>query len=130
MSASDYLEAALVNLILRGTSFSAPTSVWISAHDGDPGETGANEISGNAYARVEISTSGGFASPVNGVTANLDDIVFPTATGSWGTITHVCVWDASTSGNCLFVVTLDLSDSIETNETLRISSGDLTITVS
>ena len=32
-------------------------SIWVSAHTGDPGTTGANEVSGNAYARVEVAVS-------------------------------------------------------------------------
>lgn len=32
-------------------------SVYVSLHSGDPGETGANEINGNAYARVAVAVS-------------------------------------------------------------------------
>lgn len=33
------------------------TSVWVSLHTSDPGLTGAGEVVGNAYARVEVAVT-------------------------------------------------------------------------
>jgi len=37
-------------------------ATWVSAHTGAPGNTGANEVTGGSYARVQTT----WAAPVNG----------------------------------------------------------------
>ena len=53
---SDYLEAALINHIFRGTAFSQPAGIYIALTSGVPVDatTGGtlNEISGAGYARA------------------------------------------------------------------------------
>jgi hypothetical protein len=67
---------------------------------------------------------------VSGDTAtNNAAIEWPTATGSWGTITHVAVFDADTSGNMLVYASLAASKTISTGDVLRIPSGDLDVTL-
>ncbi|MBM3616646.1 MAG: hypothetical protein FJX28_14855 [Alphaproteobacteria bacterium] len=56
-------------------------------------------------------------------------IEFPTASGSWGTITHVAVFDASTSGNMIAYASLTASKTIDTGDVLRVPAGDLDITL-
>ena len=53
----------------------------------------------------------------------------PTATGNWGTVTHVGVYDASSSGNLMAYATLSASKTIETGDVFRVPSGDLDITL-
>ena len=55
MYACDYLENGFLN-VLRGTTFAAPTKVYLALFLNDPGETGAQgtEISYAGYARMEI----------------------------------------------------------------------------
>jgi hypothetical protein len=90
-----------------------------------PGEAGGGtELSGSAYARqtVDFSTSGA-------TTSNDAAIEFPTATGSWGTVTHVGVFDAATSGNLMAYATLSSSKAIATGDVFRVPTGDLDITL-
>ena len=54
---------------------------------------------------------------------------FATATGSWGTVTHVGVFDASSSGNLLAYGALSASKAIATGDVFRIPAGDLDITL-
>jgi len=81
-------------------------------------------LSGSAYVRksVAFTTSGN-------TTSNNAAIEFPTATGNWGTVTHVGVFDASTSGNLMAYATLSASKTIETGDVFRVPSGDLDITL-
>jgi hypothetical protein len=53
---------------------------------------------------------------------------FPAATASWGTVTHVGLYDASTSGNLLAYAALSVSKTIDSGDVLRIPSNDLDIT--
>jgi hypothetical protein len=67
---------------------------------------------------------------VSGDTAsNNAALEFPTATASWGTITHVAVFDAVTTGNMIAYATLTSSKTIATGDVLRVPAGDLDITL-
>ena len=129
---SDYLESALIGHILRGVTYTAPTTVWVSAHTADPTDAGtATETTGTSYARVAVtcSTANWTAPGVGGLTDNVSAITFPTAGGSWGTITHVGIYDASSSGNLLLSGSLSASKAITTSDTLEFAIGDLDITL-
>ena len=81
-SLSNYAENAILDHVLKTTSFSVPTNIYVALSTADPLDTGAGiaEPEGGGYERV-ICTSR--------ATANTADVVFPEATGNWGTITFV-----------------------------------------
>lgn len=122
---SNYLENKILLHVLANTSYTSPTTVYLSLHTADPTDAGTGtEVSGGSYARQS------FASTISGNAAsNTSAIEFPTATGSWGTVTHVGVWDASSSGNLLFHGALTNSKTISSGDVLRIPAGDLDITL-
>lgn len=105
---STYLSHATLNHLFRGVEYTRPgTSIYASLHTGDPGLTGASEVSGNNYARVQVSA---WDAPSNGATANTNNITWPVPTpSSFGTITHKGLFDAATSGNFLIAANLDVS---------------------
>jgi hypothetical protein len=123
---SNYLENALINATLRNTSYTSPAAVYVGLYTSDPGEgnTGT-EVSGGSYARTAVT----FGSPSNGVSTNSASVTFPTATGTWGTVTHVGILDASTSGNLLYYTALDASKSIASGDVFTISTGNLSVTL-
>jgi hypothetical protein len=83
---------------------------------------GGTEVSGNGYTREAVTFT------VSGNNASNDAAIeFPTATGSWGTITHAAVFDASTSGNMIAYASLTASKVIDTGDVLRVPTGDLDI---
>lgn len=123
---SNYLENALINATLRNTSYTSPTTVYVSLFTTDPTDAGTGtEVSGGSYARTAVT----FGAPSNGVSTNNADVTFPTATGSWGTITHIGLHDALTTGNLLYHTPLDASKTIALGDIFRISSGNLTVTL-
>ena len=63
-----------------------------------------------------------------GVADNTNNIEFTAATGSWGTVTHWGLFDASTSGNLLIHGALGTSKTIGSGDILRISAGELDVT--
>lgn len=123
---SNYLENALVNAVLRATSYTSPTTVYVALYTTDPtdADTGT-EVSGNAYARQSVA----FSAPSNGATSNSAAVEFPQATGSWGTVAYIGLRDASTGGNLLFHTPLDASKTIATGDVFRIAAGSLTVTL-
>ena len=123
---SNYLENALINGTLRATTFTAPATVYISLHTADPTDAGSGtEVSGGSYIRQSAT----FAAPSNGASASNADITFPQATGNWGTIGWIGIWDAQTTGNMLYHTALDTSKAIDTGDIFKIASGSLTVTL-
>lgn len=123
---SNYLETALVNGTLRGTTYTAPATVYVGLYTTDPTDANTgSEVSGGSYARQAAT----FAAPSNGASVTAADITFPTATGSWGTVTHFGILDASTSGNLLYHGALAASKSITTGDILKITAGNLSVTL-
>ncbi len=122
---SNYLENALINATLRATTFTSPTTVYVSLHSADPTDAGGSEISGGSYARKAVT----FGAPSNGTSTNSADVTFDQATASWGTITHIGIQDALTSGNLLYHTPLTTSKTIDTDDVFRIASGQLSVTL-
>ena len=123
---SNYLENALINATLRATNFTAPTAVYISLHTADPTDDGSGtEVSGNAYVRQAAT----FGAPSNGVSTTTADITFPQATGSWGTVSYIAIWDAESTGNMLYHTPLDVAKAIDTGDIFKIAAGSLTVTL-
>jgi len=135
---SDYLETQLRNHIFRTSSFSKPTTLAIalctvSTTDADTGATTGEVSNANAYARQALAPSDSNWTNVDstgGVVRNAVDINFPTATGSWGTITNVRLCDSTTygSGNCLFHGALTQSRSVASGDVLRFPANNFSVT--
>jgi hypothetical protein len=123
---SNYLENALINAVLRNTTYTSPATVYVSLWTSDPTDAGSGtEVSGGSYARTSVT----FGAPSNGVTSNSADVTFPQATASWGTVGWIGLNDASTSGNLLFHTPLDTSKTIDSGDIFKIASGSLTVTL-
>jgi hypothetical protein len=124
---SNYLENALINGTLRATNYTAPTTVYVGLYTSDPTDANSGtEVSGGSYVRKAAT----FASPSNGASATSADITFDQATASWGTITHIGILDAESSGNLLYHTPLTTSKTIDTGDIFKIASGSLTVTLS
>jgi hypothetical protein len=123
---SNYLENALINATLRNTSYTSPSTVYVGLFTTDPTDAGTGtEVSGGSYARVAVT----FGAPSNGVSTNSGAVEFAQATASWGTITHIGILDASTSGNLLYHTALDVSKAIDTGDIFKIAIGSLSVTL-
>lgn len=127
MSLTNDFETSVLTWLLTVSSPSParPTAWYLGLFTAAPGEAGGGtELSGSGYARqaVTFTVSGNTAS-------NNAAIEFPTATGSWGAITHVAVFDASTAGNMIAYASLTASKTIDTGDVLRVPSGDLDVTL-
>ena len=123
---SNFLEDALINATLRNTTYTSPATVYVSLYTSDPTDADSGtEVSGGSYARTSVT----FDAPSNGVTQNSADVTFPTATASWGTVSHIGVHDASTAGNLLFHTPLDTAKTIDSGDIFKIETGNLTVTL-
>ena len=124
---SNYLENALINVTLRATAYTTPTTIYVALYTSDPTDANTGtEVSGGSYARTSVT----FAAPSNGASLSNADCTFPQATASWGTVGWIGLMDASTSGNLLYHTPLDVSKAIDTGDIFKIASGSLSVTLS
>ena len=121
---SNFLENELIDHILRNAAYTSPTTVYVALYTSDPTDADSGtEVSGGSYARQSVA----FSAPSNGATSNSSDITFPTATANWGTITHVALRDAVTTGNMLFHSPLTASKIVNDGDTFKINATDLDV---
>lgn len=129
---SSYAELKILDLLFKNTSYTAPNA-YIGAFTSDPTDSASGtEASGSGYARVQIDTkmSSATAGTDNSSITNSAIITFNTASGgAWGTITHIAIFDAASSGNLLAHGALAASKTISDGDTLQINASALTITI-
>lgn len=122
---SNYLENKVMGHVFGASAYSAPGTLYLALYTTDPGEgnTGT-EVSGGSYARQTVAFT-----VTNNLATNTSAIEFPVATGTWGTITHIGVMDALTTGNLLAYAQLSSSKAVSAGDALRFPSGDIDITL-
>ena len=124
-AASDYTENLALTWLLTATAATRPSAWYLGLFTSATSDAGGGtEVSGGSYARQSVAFTVSTSTASNSAT-----ITFPTASASWGTITHVAVFDASTSGNMLFHGAVTTSKTIDSGDTFQVTSGNLTITL-
>lgn len=126
---SDYLENALINAVLRNTTYTSPTTVY-AALFGTTASTAnleastlTGELTDGTPARQAIT----FSAPSGGATSNSGNLDFAFTASE--TIRYVAIMDASTAGNVLWHAQLAGDVSMVNGETFRIATGDLDVTL-
>lgn len=135
-SKSDYLEKAILDFLLGAVSLSSPGTIYVAlstaAYSDAATGTSMTEVSGGSYARVAVTnntTNWPVATGTSPATkANGTSITFPTATGSWGTVTAFYLVDAATVGNILYGGDLTASKTIGSGDTATFAASAITIT--
>lgn len=127
MSFSNTFETHVLNYVFTSTSVTRPTAWYLALFTSNPDEDASGtevSTSGTAYARQSATFT------VSGNTAsNSAAIEYPTATASFGTVTHVGVFDASTGGNLIAYSALSTSKAVGTGDVFRVPSGDFDLTL-
>jgi hypothetical protein len=131
---SDYYEDQIIDHMLRGQAFSPAGTVYIALFDANTGleaNSPTGEISGNAYARQAVTLS----AASGGASSNSADVTFPTATGSWGTVTSAAIVDHATNTtwgtdvNVLMWADLSTSKTVDTDDVFKFLAGDFDVSV-
>ena len=144
-SMSDTYEKKVLDLIFRNANASATaplglnaTNVWVALGTAGSDSAFTELAATGSYARVACDRTSG-ASVWNaatgnspGLTDNSGTITFPTATGSWGTVTHFAIFDTSTVGSAASTMVywgdLTASKTIGSGDTASFAAGALDIT--
>jgi hypothetical protein len=144
-SMSNYLENKLIDHLFRSTSFSAPTTLAVALCTAAPDDTSTGatitEVANSgSYARTQLdagtsnwantqASGTGASSGTGGTTSNSSTITFPTASGSWGTVTHIAIVDSAThgAGNVLFWGALSVSKTVSSGDIFTVAANQLTV---
>ena len=129
---SSYAERKILDHLFKNTSYTSPNA-YIALFTSDPTDSASGtEVSGNGYARVQIDTvmSTATTGSDNSSITNGSNITFAAASGgAFGTITHIGIFDALTTGNLIAHGELAASKVISDGDTFQIQTGNLTITI-
>lgn len=105
---------AILN-VWRGTTYTAPTNVYVKLHTADPGSAGTTAASAET-TRKQLA----FAAPSAGSSAATQVTWTSWAAGS-ETISHFSIWDASTGGTFLASAALSASKAMTNGDTLGVT---------
>lgn len=113
--------------VMRGTTLTSFTP-YVSLHDGDPGATGANEITGSAYVRKAATFGAPEAGATGRMVQNSAAVQWTSLdSGSSKTITYGGIWDAETSGNFRYRIPLSASKVVNAGDPCEFAIGDLDV---
>jgi hypothetical protein len=125
---SDYAENALLDHSVNDGAMTVP-GCFLALFTAAPSDSGGGtEVSGGSYARQSVPAAS-WAAASGGSKTTSADVNFPTASASWGTITHIGLFDAVTAGNLLWHGPLTASKAIGSGDVFRMASGQLTLTL-
>ena len=125
---SDYAEKLVLDYLMTAGSATRPTAWYVALYTAAPSDSGGGtEVSGNGYAREAIAFDA--ASSPAGTTSNNNVVSFTAVGGSWGTITHIGIFDADTGGNLLWHGGLAASKTVGDGDTLEFAIGNVDLTI-
>lgn len=123
---TDFLENELLDHVLRNSSYTPPSAVYLGLFTTAPTDAGGGtEVSGSGYARQAI-TFGSAAS--GGTISNTAAVAFTASGGNFGNVLAVGIFDALTTGNLLFWKAIT-SVTINSGDTLNFPIGDIDVSL-
>lgn len=125
---SDYAEKLLLDWMMTTGSATRPTAWYVALFTAAPSDSGGGtEVSTGGYARQSVTFDA--ASSPGGTTSNSGEVSF-TATGAdYGTVTHMGIFDAASSGNLLWHGALTASKTVADGDTLTFAVGNIDLTM-
>lgn len=131
---TNFAEDKFLNSWFRTLAAYKPSAIYLglltAVADAEAGTV--TEVSGGSYARQQIvQADASWNAPTNvggaQTITQVNAINWPTATASWGTVTHVGVYDAVTGGNLLMVMALVQSKTIGSGDSYSFPAGQVSI---
>lgn len=123
-SASNFLENKLLDHALGPTAYTKPASIWVALYTAAPSDSSSGtEVTGGSYSRKQIT----FSAATNGTIANNTNIEFTSMPAC--TVVAVGILTANTAGDLLFWSTLTTNRVLLANDTIRINSGALVVSL-
>lgn len=125
---SDHAEKLLLDWLMTTGSATRPTNWYVALYTAAPSDSGGGtEVSGSGYARQSATFAA--ASTPGGTTSNTNAVTFTAAGGSWGSVTHLGIFDALSGGNLLWHGALVAPKTIADGDTLEFAIGNIDLTI-
>lgn len=142
VSMSNYLENKLIDDIFRAQAYAPPATLYVGLFTSACTDAAAGtEVTGGTYGRGSIASSLAnwagtqaaastvASSGTGGTTSNNVVITFPTPTATWGLVSHMGIFDATTAGNMMFCFALTTPKTIHIGDTITYPAGTLTLQI-
>ena len=125
---SDHAEKLLLDWMMTSGTATRPTAWFVALYTAAPSDSGGGtEVSGSGYARQAVAFNA--ATTPGGTTTNSADVSFTAAGGNYGTVTHLGIFDASSSGNLLWHGALTADKTIADGDTITFAAGNIDLTM-
>jgi hypothetical protein len=125
---SDYAEKLLLDWAMTTGSATRPTAWYVALYTAAPSDSGGGtEVSTGGYARQAVTF--GAASSPGGTTSNSGVVSFTASGANFGTVTHIGIFDALTTGNLLWHGAMTASKTVNDGDTLEFSIGNIDLTL-
>ena len=125
---SDYSEKLILDYLMTTGSATRPTTWYVALYTAAPSDSGGGtELSGSGYAREAVTFAA--ATSGTGTTSNSGAVVFTADGGDWGSVTHMGIHDASSSGNLLWHGALAAAKTVLDGDSLEFAVGNIDLTV-
>ena len=125
---SDYSEKLILDYLMTTGSATRPTNWYVALYTAAPSDSGGGtELSGSGYARESAAFAA--ATSGTGTTSNSGAVVFTADGGDWGSVTHMGIHDASSSGNLLWHGALAAAKTVLDGDSLEFAVGNIDLTV-
>ena len=122
-AASNYTENLALKFLLTSTTATRPTAWYVALFTTNPTDAGSGtEVSGTNYARTAVTFT-----VTDDTATNSAAVTFAAAGSNWGTVSHIGVYDALTTGNLLFHGSVTTAKQIDSGDTFTISTSNLSI---
>lgn len=133
MPFTQYLNNQLLDSLFGNIAYSAPATLYVglSTSAPNPDGSGVSEPTGGGYSRIVVNNNkSNWTDAALGALSNEAQFNFPTASVSWGTISHVVIYDAPSSGNLLAYAALSAPVLVSAGDAPFFAAGDLDISAS
>jgi len=125
---SDHSEALVLDWLLTTDAVTRPTAWYVALYTAAPSDSGGGtEVSTGGYTRKSVTLNS--ASSPEGTTENAGIVTWTASGADFGTVTHMAILDAATSGNFLWHGELTASKLVADGDTAQFDVGNLTLTL-
>ena len=121
MSISNYAELKILDHTTGRASWTAPSTVYLKLHTGDPGEDCTANAAANTSRQSVAFSAASSGSIVSSATVSW------TSVSTTETYSYWSLWDASTAGNPLWSGALSASAAVTAGDTFQITSLTLSL---
>jgi hypothetical protein len=125
---SDHAEALLLDWLMTAGTATRPTAWYVALFTAAPSDSGGGtEVSTGGYTRQSVTFAA--ASSPGGTTSNSGAVSFTASGASFGTVSHIGIFDNSAGGNLLWHGAMTASKTVDDGDTLEFSAGNIDLTL-